>query len=189
MNDLLRITEPGDASPAVPAEASPRELLEFAFERATHEQDELSDRWKLLDAKAQATAGIAGIFVAAAFAFARTAGPPPAGWEKWLLAALLVSLAVAIGFAVGSMLVRSVALPPTAEDAARMVGDAIARPPQEYERRYTGLLADSVDKWVGVLRDSHRAVNAKAGRLAVSQYALLASVALALVLTLAVLQH
>lgn len=171
------------------APTSSRDLLEFAFQRAEYEQDELSDRWKMLDAKAQATAAIAGVFIAAAFAFVRNSGPQPLGSPKWLFVIMLLGLATTVGFAVWSMLIRSVSLPPTAEEAAKMVRDAIDRPSGEYDRRFTGLLADSTDKWVVVLREVHEAVSVKAGRLAIAQYALLASVAIALLLTIAVLQH
>ena len=50
-----------------------KSLIEFAYSRSKHEHDELSETWKLLDAKAQASAGIAGVLVAAAFAFVRNA--------------------------------------------------------------------------------------------------------------------
>ena len=155
------------------------DFLTFAFERAEYEQDELSDRWKTLDAKAQSTATIAGVIMAAALVLVRNTNFDIPFLAQSLLIILLLALAATIASAVWSMQVMTVSLPTTAEDAARMVREAIARPTEELEDRYAGLLVDHIDKWILALAEVHEAVHVKAGRLKVAQFCLLAAVALA----------
>lgn len=166
---------------------SKRDFLQFVFDRATYEQDELVDRWKQLDTKAQATTTIAGVFIAAAFAFVRNTGAQPLGYQKWMFATMLISLAATIGFAIFTMLIRTISLPLTTEEVAKMIKDVLEMPSKEFERRYEGLLVDTMDRWINALNETHGAVTAKARHLMFAQYSLLCSVGLALLLILLVI--
>ena len=164
--------------------------LKFAFDRVTSEYTELSDVWKQVDTKAQATATIAGIFMAAAFAFVRNAAFQLTSTEKVLLSALLVLLLASISVAVRAMLIREVPMPPEPEAVAKMVEELLTQPETEYEERHASLLADTVNAWIPVNRELRSTVTSKASGVAWAQGALLlAALVMAALIILTVLTH
>src|SRR6266852_3037846 len=73
------------------------------------EYAELSDVWKGIDTKAQGTATIAGVFVAAAFTFAKDlTGNKLDNLGRWLLAVAIFLLIVSIAFSVFALKMREV---------------------------------------------------------------------------------
>jgi ABC-type polysaccharide/polyol phosphate export permease len=103
------------------SDKSKTDLLLFAFASAEAEYKDLSETWKLLDTKSQATTAIAGIFLAAVFNFVR---PPATQWThcvRLLLGLIVVALVVSILLALLAMRVRSVPSLPASEQAAAMV--------------------------------------------------------------------
>jgi hypothetical protein len=158
--------------------------LKFAFDRVTSEYAELSDLWKQIDAKAQSTVAVAGIFIAAAFAFINNAAFKPATPEKILLSLVLGALVATVLLAIFAMLVRSVPTPPEPEDLARMTQEILARPPEEHDQRHAALMADTINAWLPVNRTLRTGVAAKAGLLTWSQRALLAAAVLTVCLTI-----
>jgi hypothetical protein len=157
--------------------------LKFAFDRLSSEYVELSDIWKQIDSKAQATATVAGIFIAASFAFVRNAAFQLNGVEKLFLAAVLVCLILSILLAVGAMVVRNVPMPPEPESVARMVEELLACPETEYEKRHAGILADTINAWLPVNRELRSSLGSKANKLAWGQRALLVAAVLMACLT------
>jgi len=162
-----------------------REFLEFALDHMKHEHKQLSDAWKDLDSKAQGTATIAGVFLAAAFAFVRNATVvTPA---EQVLFCMAVSLLVAgIVLSAASMRVRSVSAPLTGAQVAKMVSHAIERPVEEAVQRYNGLLVDTINVWADANSGLRKNVRVKAARLAHSQEALMASAFVVLLITVLV---
>ena len=159
------------------------EAFEFAFDRVQSEYGELSDSWKQLDSKAQATATIAGIFIAASFAFIRNSALQLTGLEKTLLLLVLASLIVSILLAVTAMLVRTVPVPPTPENIAEMVTDLLETLPEEHEERLGGLIADTINAWLPINRELRRELLVKAAKLENAQRALIAAACLMATLT------
>ena len=92
------------------------ELLDVALERARYEYTELADNWKQLDSKAQATAAIAGVFLAASFA-----GRIWSIEQQVLAATLALSLIAAIGCSVLAMRVAGFEMPPSGKWALTWV--------------------------------------------------------------------
>jgi hypothetical protein len=127
-----------------------KNLIQFTYDRTEHEHDELSETWKLLDSKAQASAGIAGVFVAASFAFVRNTALQIDVTEKWLLSLALIMLAASIFSAVVAMLIRSVAMPLSGSDTAISVGDILKQPESELAERQNNLIVDVVIQWANV---------------------------------------
>lgn len=161
-----------------------RELVQFAYDRSEHEHDELSEAWKLLDTKAQATAGIAGVFVAAAFAFVRNTSLQLNISEKWLLSLALVFLAASIFSAVLAMLVRSVPMPLSGADTAKSVRDILRQPENELAERQVNLIADTVTQWAGVNDKVAESVAIKGKRVEFSQGALVGASVIITAMTL-----
>lgn len=114
------------------SEGKAAEVFEFALDRVQAEYDELTDTWKQLDSKSQATSTIAGIFVAASFAFIRNSALQLNGLEKTLLLLVLFSLVASILLAVSAMLVRTVPVPPTPENISEMVTELLDTPAEEH---------------------------------------------------------
>jgi len=159
------------------------EAFEFAFDRTQAEYDELSDSWKQLDSKAQATSTVAGIFIAASFAFIRNSALQLSGLEKALLLLVLASLIVSILLAVTAMFVRTVPVPPTPENIAEMVTEMLDTPPEEHEERLGGLVADTINAWLPINRVLRKELLAKASKLENAQRALITAACLMGVLT------
>ena len=108
---------------------------------------DLAQTWKSLDAKAQGTAAIAGIFIAGAFAFIRDAQPTLTGPEALLMAALVL-LALCILFSVAAMWVRTVDYPPFGPELSQMVDDLLRRSsPADLSVRVAALYADRRGLW------------------------------------------
>lgn len=124
-----------------------RELLNFVLDRLRHERDELLDAWRQIDGKAQATASIAGVFMAAAFVFVQNSSLKLTRVEQWMLLVVVILLVVSIALATLAMLVKSSALPLTGHAAATMVADILRVNDKERESRHVGLLADAVNIW------------------------------------------
>ena len=153
-----------------------REFLEYARDHTKSEYDELIDAWKQIDTKAQGATAIAGIFLAAAFAYARAPTTPLVAVEKWGLGLVVCCLVAAIGFAAWAMFVRpTFAL--TARKVCGMVAEAIQAQDasSELTRRYEGILADTINALGPVNRSLLNHVNVKAGRLRLAHIAILAA--------------
>ncbi len=127
-----------------------KDFLEFSYERVQQEHVELSQAWALLDAKSQATAATAGVFIAAAFAFVQNSADVLSCPEKGILALTVTFLVVSIACSIGSMMIRTVAIPPTGSytwDEINKIfkGQSLH---ESLDGRYIGLLSDAVKLWV-----------------------------------------
>lgn len=168
----------------------PAAAFEFAFARVQSEYDELTDSWRQVDAKAQATTAIAGVFMAAAFAFVRNSALGLGTAEKLILLALVIVLIASIMVSIRAMLVRLVPVPPTSEAVAQMITELLETPPEEHVERHAALVADTINAWIPVNRQLRVDLADKAGRLAIAQRCLLgAAVLMALLTVVAVVLH
>lgn len=160
------------------------DLLQFALGAAESEYKELSDTWRMLDGKAQATTAVSGIFVAVALAYMRDGGATVLRDYQSLIILTLLALLVSVVLAVISMLVRTVPMAPSSENALAMVKDLVVRPNTELDDRYEGLLGDTLESWLPV-NQALRATNGrKADWLRGSQISLLVAAALVSVVAL-----
>jgi hypothetical protein len=103
--------------------ATEEEILEKVLESYADEFKELSDTWKQLDQKAQGTTAIAGIFLAAVFAWAREVPKSMTSVELAILAIVTFLLVCSIGCALWSMRVRTATLPPFGKVTYEMAED------------------------------------------------------------------
>jgi uncharacterized membrane protein len=167
-----------DLNEKSPVGISATTFYEFALNSSEREYADLLDNWKWIDAKAQATGVISGVFIAASFAYMKNTDFVLNGIEKAVLVAVLVSLIAAIGFAVLAMHVRDLdGRPMGAEESRSRAEDAAGRPEDEHDERYLALLRLNVDAWVDVNRGFRDGVAEKANRLRMAQAFLLVAVA------------
>lgn len=87
---------------------------------------ELADAWSKMDTKAQGTAGIAGVFLAAIFASARSGAVPPGNIDRALLGLALLCLVVSIVSSALALRVQPTASGPRADEIERAVRDTLA---------------------------------------------------------------
>ena len=118
------------------------DILEKVLESYSDEFKELSETWKQLDQKAQGTTAIAGIFLAAVFAWARDVPSNLTPFDLTILALVVLLLAFSIGCALSSMRVRTATLPPFGKVMHEMAEDccsAIQNDPATTSRFYREL--------------------------------------------------
>ncbi len=149
----------------------------------------LAETWSKLDAKAQGTATIAGIFLAAVFAASRSGSIPGSALERGLLGASIVFLVASVVFAGIALRVQTVqGGPPGSEvergaDGARKLlnrGD----PADETRRRF---LASQIAVWRTCTSDLRRHASRKAESLRWSQRLVFVGASLALAVTIHIL--
>ncbi|HEU0013985.1 MAG TPA: hypothetical protein VFQ45_09895 [Longimicrobium sp.] len=156
-----------------------------AYER---EYRDLVESWKSVETKAQGTVAMAGIFLAAVFAFARGVSANEPGWQRWILTTAILTLLASVLFALLSLWGRKVASPPPPveieQDVCLMmpVSDPVAF--AEYERR---LGADEARQWRGCTDALRNAYEIKTGWLLRAQGAILVAAVLVSLLTIAAL--
>jgi hypothetical protein len=169
---------------------TPAAVFEFSFARVQSEYDELTDSWRQVDAKAQAAATIAGIFMAASFAFVRNSALSLGAGEKFFLLALVLVLILSIAMSVRAMLMRVVPVPPTPESVAQMVSELLETAAEEHEERHAALVADTINAWIPVNRQLRADLVGKTCKLAMAQRCLLgAAILMALLTVAAVVLH
>lgn len=173
-----------DEKPIENLEAT-KKFVEFAFAHAKQEYSDYSDTWKSLDVKAQATATIAGIFVAATFAFVRNLGVNMSCVEVFSLCLGIMFLCLSIGFAVRAMVICEVMVPPTGRNVlseSKQLLDS-GSTEKELEERYVRMLFDATDSWTDSTEDLASKVLEKGTALARAQVCLLFSIIFFAVLT------
>lgn len=138
-----------------------KELIQFAYDRSEHEHGELSETWKHLDSKAQSTATLAGVFIAAAFAFVRNTALNLDQTEKLLLCGSVVFLVASICTAVCAMKIRPVSMPLSGFNAEKTVDDILAQEETELPLRLQILLKETVHQWSTVNKELNNIVKAK----------------------------
>lgn len=99
-----------------------REQLLTAF---IDEYRDANDNWAVIDGKAQSTVTISGVFLAAAFAYAREIGTASMT-ERRLLACSVILLIAAVGVSLLALRLRRVSLPPFGTIVEQRVSDLLS---------------------------------------------------------------
>jgi hypothetical protein len=150
------------------------DLGRIALETYREEYRELSDNWRNLDTKAQGLGAIAGIFLAAVFAWGRNLPADFGPVQRWMLVAAIVLLVVTIAFAVLALHVRMVAAPPLGDETANMVTDILQKHKvEEMPARLVAFYNDQIEPWKDTNEDTRRHCLSKAFRIQVGQVAVL----------------
>ncbi len=168
----LKLSGPTEA----PEDSSDEKLIELEKMVLTsfkEEHSRVETRYRALDTKAQATAGIAGIFLAAIFAFIRSVNTAMPFWEFALVVASLISLVLSISTAVLAMRIYRVTAPPQGIFVRHVVDQRVKRDwPEGADLPLLGLFNAQSSKWAMTIESLEEAVAHKALKVRISQWLL-----------------
>jgi hypothetical protein len=163
------------------------ELPWLALDAYREEYRDLSETWRSLDAKAQGTGAIAGIFLAAIFAWVRELPTWFGSTERRLVVAGIASLILSIIATVLALLIQRVAAPPLGDATGEMVRDIVAKQrAEELPDRVVALCNDQIDLWKESNADMTRVSESKALRIGIAQAALMLAAVLVSILAIVV---
>lgn len=167
-------------------ESAQDRILNHALSSFQEEYKDLTDTWKVIDGKAQATGTIAGVFLAAAFAFARDV---PAGFGQGQRALLCVGigmLVLTVCLALAGLQIRRVSAPPIGENLKQLVQDLLPNLTEiERDARLTAFIGDQIMLWEQCNQNVREKTTGKARWVTLSQYCLLAAIVVVTAVTLA----
>lgn len=161
-----------------------RDAAEFALECTKGEYDDLADTFKSLDSKAQGTVTLAGILVAAPFAFLKEI-TVMAGPLQWLVSGTLLASLGTIGCVLVALRVAEIAMPLSGSVAAKLAADASRDdlPEDDAEAAkdelMSAFLTDVQGTWARAVEDLRAKALTKAAWVARAQHLAAASAALA----------
>lgn len=160
-------------------------LLKAALDAHQDEYRDTWDTWKHLDVKAQGSVAIAGIFLAGIFAYANRMPADACFYLKLVVIIAVVSVAVAVMFAMLALRLREVAPPPLGSEVGEMVSHILnLEEGDEISERAVRFFSDRIELWKGV-NDEMRSVNERKGKhLTLTQWILFAVVVLTSLLTI-----
>lgn len=180
-----------DETSKVPAGAirtSTREIWLTVLAAYQDEYADLAANFRDLDAKARATAAVAGVFAAATLAFARQIinGAPVEGTVAWLIVVAATLLGITVLCAVMAMRVVQVAVPPPAEEIKTIALDASGESDSLDEQDVADFYAEVMHLWSAQTTDIAKCNSSKARWLQGAQYTLMAAILLAVAATVVV---
>lgn len=150
------------------------ELLQQGVELLQEEHADLSTQWSNLDSKAQATASIAGIFVAAILTFVRELSASAALEERLALNVAVILLTTCILLAVLALRIREVDSRPS-EEIMKMITDLVDSG-EESSSQYLRTFANThANAWKQVNADIYKSVRVKANYTFAAQASLFAA--------------
>ena len=164
-------------------------VLESTLGAYREEYRELSESSRHLEGKAQGTAAISGIFIAAVFAFVQAISSiTQPVWTQALLVTALVFLVIGVLLAVLALRVREVAAPPLGKDLETLVTDFLEIEDEgERQNRLPNLIRDQIGIWREVNEQVHEVNKNKAAMVLWSQALLVLSVGAVSILTILVI--
>lgn len=143
--------------------------------------DDASDTWKTLEGKAQVVSTVSGVFLAAAFAFARETSLSTC--EKWLLGVGVAFLALAVAGALYALELATFPKPPHGEFASRTAADILKQDDAAIREYAETMAAFFASKWKATI-DRLDALNAdKANAVRIAQSLLSIAVVLIAIMT------
>lgn len=150
------------------------EILASVVSACEFEYKDLVDAWRLLETKAQALSSVAGIFIAAAFAFARDLAGGTGKPLKFVLILAVGALLLTIGYGVVALFVRAVQSPLGGAGKLALTDDLLTvRTSSEFPERYRNFLRDQIRVWERALESFRDANFQKARCLVAGQCTLL----------------
>lgn len=144
------------------------EILAAVVSACEFEYKDLVDSWRLLETKGQALSSVAGIFIAAAFAFARDLSTGTSRPLKLVLLLAVGALLWTIVWGVAALFVRAVQSPLGASGKLALTDDLLrVQASPDFPDRYRNFLRDQIAVWEGAL-DSFRTANHQKARFLVA---------------------
>lgn len=165
-------------------ETAQKEVLE-SYRR---EFDQLTSTFRDLDGKAQGTAAIAGVFLAACVGFSGKLEDFNFSLFRGVLAIAVVSLVAVVAFSLRTLAIRDVTSAPSGESVQNILTQLRGiESDADFETRLGFLYGDITSLWKACVRDRREANAAKASHVWSAQRSLVASALLVAILILAVI--
>jgi uncharacterized membrane protein YkvI len=134
---------------AAPQSGDPRTFLRaHLLDSYEQEYRELGAEWRAIEAKAQGTVTIAGVFIASAFAFLNQLTESTTSLQRLLLASGITGLVATVLLSVVALRVRTIYQAPIGEDQYKPVMDLLKiKEADVLAERLPGLQHDRLDGW------------------------------------------
>ncbi len=163
--------------------------LELILKAYEAEYKEHVDNWRLIETKSQGTAAVAGVFLAAAFAYVRTLEPEDMSrLETYALIGTVALLVATVVRAIAALRVTQVEAPPSGDEIDRVVTAYNELDEKQRGERLDDLYGTQLKVWKHANETLHEANSKKAELLADAQTLLtIAAIAAALLTVLIVL--
>jgi len=158
------------------------DLLRLALEAYRDEYRDLSESWRNLDTKAQGLVAIAGIFLAAVFAWTRDLPTTFGTCERLLLVGSCLSLVAAVIAAIWALFIKMMSAPPLGEGTAHMVRDILRKSKKDLGARTEALYNDQITLWKKTNEEMRKHILVKARCIKFGQGALVLAAVLVSVL-------
>jgi hypothetical protein len=159
------------------------DLLQLAVDSCRQEHQDLSSQWTAVDAKAQSTITVAGVFLAAILAFIRELSATTTDLERWLLSGTLVLLIGSTIFALFAVRLRPVAGAPCGTPLVEMIEDLVATEDGTSPERLRNFARDHARLWRRANESVGGAVGAKSRHLQKAQWLLFGAIVAATAVT------
>lgn len=160
-------------------------LRQLVLDSYSDAYKELTDNWKTLETKAQGNITVAGVFIAAAFAYTSSTGPKLAEVQQLVLVLAIIFLVISVLLAVHVLRIREVPAPPYGEFVDENVEHLLQ---EETEDELTDSMVnfanDQKRAWRKVMERMAEDVERKASLLWSAQMFLLAAIVTVVVLAL-----
>jgi hypothetical protein len=164
--------------------SSKEALKKAALEAYLHEYKELTETWRGLEGKAQGSITVAGIFIAASFAYVReisTMRP----YEKWLLGIAIALLVISVIFSIIVLKLRKVPPPPLGGFVSYYVRSLIEVNKNEDFQEATQIFFNKhTTKWQSVIEQMYKTNETKAKYLWLAQLILMIAIVIVACLSL-----
>jgi hypothetical protein len=158
--------------------SAPQSSAEAVVAAYQNDYSRLEADWASIEAKAQGTLAVAGIFVGFALGYTKDLQASASKTIKGLLIAVIGLLLLGVGSAATALFVRSRRLPPDASFQEKLATDWFALDTSERESYRPFLTENLRIAWAFVVKEQAENNNKKANRVLVAQILLLAAVSL-----------
>lgn len=149
------------------------------------EYKELSETGRGLESKAQGSIAVAGIFIAAAFAYIRDITPIALSPEKILLGLAILLLVLSVILSILALRVRKVTAPPLGEFTHYYIKDLLQVTDEAAFQEYLPVVFnDHATRWLNIKQETYKLNQIKARYLWSAQLFLMASILTVALLTL-----
>lgn len=152
-----------------------KDAIKAAVDVHRDEAKDLADTWKHLDGKAQSVNTVAGVFLAALFAWSK--GDKLSPCDKIFYVAALVSLLAAVVTAILAMRVKTVSTSATSQQCFETLQLILQRPEAEHKARATAFFSDFLSSSIPANAEARAALMDKGRLLLSGQIAIVVAIA------------
>lgn len=142
------------------------------------EYKDLADTWRALETKAQGTAAVSGVFLAAGATLAKNLLTGIPFWGRVPFVVSLLALVTSSGAAVASLRIKNAPRRPSGDAVAELAAPLLRGPAQGADSLSVGFVGDRIEMWAKTNDDLLTTIHAKARAINQSQWLLFTAVGL-----------